>query len=872
MKKRYRSAQEVDGIIDLERLQSGPQGCIERNPRLFFELSYPSEDLRGMLQAVSRRFTQRSSEEPGPGLYLAEAVKGFGKSHVLLIGHYLFAEPDCAASWMKGLGYPWKPVSDLVAVWQKFTDRSLPFDSLWTLLGQRLDVNWLKDRPPNLDEFRSALGKRHLILVFDELERGISNIADPARRSQNLSFLQMISEEANRSNRITMFAAIYDGNVEPGSTLKRVPRVELRFRKAEDRTAIVRHRLFLDADSYDRGSADALIRSYVNAWRRMGVETSDDYLSRLRKSYPFLPELIELIFDRITTSQGFQGTRGALGLLAAMVDVADVESSILTAAHCKLTDRRCADRLQDLDPAGSLINCATNNLRDLNTLPNAKSLASAVLLASLAPGGKTRGLSREELVRHVAAPGCDPNQFEATLQAFRTLGSYFHEKEARFFFDLEENEYAKVELGARRLSDDAAREEIRKIWLQELFRETQQAVIFSDPSTTRASLDALGKSSPRYVLSPRRLSAIERHSLYFGMELRNQILLFEPREDTANHLANADLLAYAKRARAADDLVSAAATAERRKRYESIATKERKDLRDFLKSAGLVYIRVEKWAERPEESVFEQEPLGQSSSKDEILQLLRTKIYPPQFIQEHIASGLNSLLGQTVDNVDRLYRNTLGFPVPLTLTAISDSIREMAEDPQRMLGLQHTRGNSCGERVLLGVAELREVVLTPPWSAATSGPPTVATKPGTAPAESKPVEFPGRASVLTSAPLEERSTRACASRAELRQEIAARLTDLTGLIIQRIKFQIFADYRTVDLSSYPSPLRGALTGTGDLEVQLTITCPGPIDKARAESCCESLPNFSHASYTARLWIEVPAGVESAEGQYLEETM
>src|SRR5438128_1311669 len=105
MKKRYRSAREVDGIIDLERLRSGPRGCIERDPQLFFELTYPSEDLRGMLQTLSRRFTQGNLEEPGSGLYLAEAVKGLGKSHVLLTAYHLFAEPNSATSWMKSLGY-----------------------------------------------------------------------------------------------------------------------------------------------------------------------------------------------------------------------------------------------------------------------------------------------------------------------------------------------------------------------------------------------------------------------------------------------------------------------------------------------------------------------------------------------------------------------------------------------------------------------------------------------------------------------------------------------------------------------------------------------------------------------------------------------
>jgi len=167
--------------------------------------------------------------------------------------------------------------------------------------------------PPSLDELRAALAGKKLILIFDELERGITNIADQARRSQNLSFLQMLSEEANRNSQVTIFAAIYDGTVEPGSTLKRVPRVELRFRKPEDRAnmfAIVSSRM---PSPMIGPAADALIRSYINTWDRLSLKTSDDYLSRLKNAFPFLPGLMELIFERISGSGGFQGTRGALG-------------------------------------------------------------------------------------------------------------------------------------------------------------------------------------------------------------------------------------------------------------------------------------------------------------------------------------------------------------------------------------------------------------------------------------------------------------------------------------------------------------------------------------------------------------------------------
>ncbi|RPJ12041.1 MAG: hypothetical protein EHM36_00250, partial [Deltaproteobacteria bacterium] len=260
-----------------------------------------------MLQALSRRFSTEKAE--GSGLILAEAVKGLGKSHAILTSYHLFANPAQAKSWMEALGYSWNPPKDHVIIIKKFTDQYLPFDSLWTVLDQELKAGWSTTHPPSLDELRSALSGKYLILLFDELERGISNIGDQARRSQNLSFLQMLSEEANRNNQVTLIAAVYDGTVEPGATLKRVPRIELRFRRSDDRAAIVRHRLFSNADSYEHAAAEALMRSYVNTWSRLGIQTADDYLSKLKKAFPFLPELIELVFERISGSGGFQGTR-----------------------------------------------------------------------------------------------------------------------------------------------------------------------------------------------------------------------------------------------------------------------------------------------------------------------------------------------------------------------------------------------------------------------------------------------------------------------------------------------------------------------------------------------------------------------------------
>jgi hypothetical protein len=52
--------------------------------------------------------------------------------------------------------------------------------------------------------------------------------------------------------------------------------------------------------------------------------------------------------------------------------------------------------------------------------------------------------------------------------------------------------------------------------------------------------------------------------------------------------------------------------------------------------------------------------------------------------------------------------------------------------------------------------------------------------------------------------------------------------------------------------------RGALTGTGDLDVQLDISVRGPMTKALLEQQCDKLPSLAGANYSARFSVEVPS--------------
>jgi predicted ATPase len=59
---------------------------IEARPKDFLDLTYPTGDIKFVLQNLNERF---SEDAPAAGLYLFEGYKGSGKSHLLLLIYHL---------------------------------------------------------------------------------------------------------------------------------------------------------------------------------------------------------------------------------------------------------------------------------------------------------------------------------------------------------------------------------------------------------------------------------------------------------------------------------------------------------------------------------------------------------------------------------------------------------------------------------------------------------------------------------------------------------------------------------------------------------------------------------------------------------------
>ncbi len=130
------SEEGLEGIIDLANLKDESKAKVEARPDDFFQLTYPTSDVKKVLNEINTRF---SSSKESSGLFLFEGLKGSGKSHLLLMIYHLFKHFHIAEKWLKVNGLSCKLLSDAIVIINKFTDD--PHDSIWNMIFEALGTH-----------------------------------------------------------------------------------------------------------------------------------------------------------------------------------------------------------------------------------------------------------------------------------------------------------------------------------------------------------------------------------------------------------------------------------------------------------------------------------------------------------------------------------------------------------------------------------------------------------------------------------------------------------------------------------------------------------------------------------------------------------
>ena len=339
---------------------------IYEDPAKFFALTYPTLALRELVRDVAARLAGRSAK----AVRQLEMTYGGGKTHTLIALHHLFHDPgslpDLAA--VREFGeHADVPLAravtaalcfDKIDVEKGIEDVRAPDGSTralrhpWSVLAFQLsgadglrilhaaDSDRERDTPPAepllvklIERQQRESGAATLILLDEVMMYARSRAAGGGEWSAHLSnFFQCLNQAAAKVDRVAVVASLLA--TDPARQNDPLGKELLRdisniFRRQseegvqpvqkEDVAEVLARRFFEPESIRDRSAFKAHVIGVVKGIAKLDettLKTRKEAEKRFLDSFPFHPDLTDVLYSRWTQIEGFQRTRGILRTLA----------------------------------------------------------------------------------------------------------------------------------------------------------------------------------------------------------------------------------------------------------------------------------------------------------------------------------------------------------------------------------------------------------------------------------------------------------------------------------------------------------------------------------------------------------------------------
>ena len=515
----------------LAAVVGGTAEGVYQDPTAFFANTFPTEGLKSLLTEAFGRIAGR----PAAPVIRLETAFGGGKTHSLIALYHMAvheARPLGVDEYLDPALLPDGPVRVAVAVGTSpdlvegidrggFTTRTL-----WGEIAAQLGAY---DHVAAADRERTAPGTLSLNAVFeggpvivllDELARYLEvaaavRVGDSTLADQTTAFLMALFEYAAAVDHVVVaYSLASSADAFVGQTEKILERVKALKEAAavgarlehvisptgeNEIAAIVRHRLFERVDpAAGREVAAAYhtaIASEIDSNRDLPSHAGRaGYARDLAESYPFHPELLLGLNEKVSTIPNFQKTRGALRLLARVVrglwterppetwmihpfhiDLADDE---IAADLTSRLDRAVFKQVIEADIANPMAGAKAHAVLVDDQLTRAGKpalatrMATTVFLHSLVQG-VAAGVTPTEAKLAVYTPGDDIGLIEKQTQTLLDQAFFLHFDGIRYRFSTEPSLAAVVNQERDLVGRAAAKAEldrrIRTIWKKGAF-------------------------------------------------------------------------------------------------------------------------------------------------------------------------------------------------------------------------------------------------------------------------------------------------------------------------------------------------------------------------------------------------------------------
>jgi hypothetical protein len=314
------------------------RGPVEyRDPETFFKKTYPT---LGLLKLLGTALSRLAMTGKGEAVIQLQTPFGGGKTHSLLALYHLFSHPnrikhlDAVKAALQESGV--KALPDVrVVTFDGSTPDTLKSKTPWGEIAQQvgrfdlLKEHDQKRRAPGKDLLIEVLSGKPTLIMMDE----ITEYAVKARdfNDQVMAFFQELTRGVPLLPCCVLVATLPSSAPYGEEGERALHQLQTIFGsvetiytpvEGEEMYEVVRRRLFDDIG--DPQEARRVADEHWQLYRRLGEDSPSEarettYREKIRKAYPFHPELIDMLFERWSTYSTFQRTRGALRLLAEVI-------------------------------------------------------------------------------------------------------------------------------------------------------------------------------------------------------------------------------------------------------------------------------------------------------------------------------------------------------------------------------------------------------------------------------------------------------------------------------------------------------------------------------------------------------------------------
>jgi hypothetical protein len=500
----------IDGVLEphqfaanLQEVYDGrAEDTVYGNPVMFFRHTYLTEGITNLLKEALRRLAGKGSHP----IIQAQTGFGGGKTHSLIALYHMVnsgsiigdtsedAEDqenririrEILRDSVQGLDQELKPaVSVLHGTYLSPTDGNTttsgdPLDTLWGVMAYQLAGQAGYEIIGQAARTGSAPGGQQLqalfklagpsLILMDEIVNYARNLNE-GQIDRLYSFFQTLTDAIPATENVVMVVALPASERELGDTrgveiTRRLEailgRVQSVWRPVEDREGfeVIRRRLFQDA-TCDPEARDATCEEFRKLYQRNNVRKdlpdearSEDYIQRIKASYPIHPEIFDRIHDDWSTYAGFQRTRGALRMMALFIHhlyYSDNNTNSLIMPgdlpfhHNEVSGEFLSLLGENWNPVVAEVDSDKSRVRAIDARKEssrqseiAQRIARTIFFGSI-PERQAPGLNDRQIRLGVFTPGLQLSDFHNTLKSIEDQLLYVYKDDGRLYFSSEIN-------------------------------------------------------------------------------------------------------------------------------------------------------------------------------------------------------------------------------------------------------------------------------------------------------------------------------------------------------------------------------------------------------------------------------------------------